>query len=233
MSMMRGAIQVSIGFLIVMVISALVMIFMMSWISGMFPQITKISEFATSQAQQQMINEFSKGNDVILATIPYEQKFQPGSEVQFKVGVKKMNVPDENNFFATCIGAMEAVTCVTTDRPTPMSVCDTNRDGVLTPTEAAAGSVCGIQFKMDPNTRIDDRNDIKLLAATMVIPQKYTVGSGDGATQYDLDKGTYGYKIYVCSSPTLTTGTGNNAQTFRCNGLTSSSGEYDFIVQVA
>ncbi len=196
----KGAIQVSIGFLIVMVISALVMIFMMSWIGGMFPQLTKISTFATTQAEQQMMNEFSKGDNVLLATVPYKEQFQPGSEVWFKIGVKKTGVDDADNFFSLCVGKMSGATCVTPSEENPSAVCSGNDDE------------CKITFKFSPLTKIINRNGIETMAAVMQIP-------ADG-----VDKGIYGYRIYVCAS---------DKATDTCDGLQESVGQYDFLVQVS
>ena len=98
----------SVSFLIIMVISALVMIFIMGWMSSLFPTLTRIGDYATSQAEQQMMNKFAEGLDVVLATIPYKEKFSPGSEVWFKIGVKKNAEVDEKDYFALCVGTMES-----------------------------------------------------------------------------------------------------------------------------
>ena len=46
---MRGGLQVSVGFLIIMVVSALVLIFIMGWLGALFPQLTRIGEYATAR----------------------------------------------------------------------------------------------------------------------------------------------------------------------------------------
>lgn len=168
--MMKGAIQVSIGFLIVMVISALVMIFMMSWLSGMFPELTEISKYATAQAEQQMMNEFAKGGDTVLATIPTQQTFAPGSKVRFRLGVRKTAAVDDKDFFALCIGKMSATSCVPPgDAPV-----------------AAANDNSGILFQFPKITKITERGDISLMTGMMEI-------SGT------VSAGTYGYRIYACA----------------------------------
>ena len=166
---MKGAIEVSVGFLIIMVISALVLIFMMGWLTPLFGQLQQITRFATTQAEQQMMDKFADGDDVILATIPYKEKFEPGSEVYFKIGVKKMARVDEDDFFAMCVGTMESNTCTTPSELTPITV-----------------GTSGIQFKFSPMVKIEERADIVRSSAIMTIPS-------------DTETGIYGFKIYVCS----------------------------------
>lgn len=169
---MRGGLQVSVGFLIIMVVSALVLIFIMGWLGQLFPQLTRIGEYATAQAEQQMMNEFAKGTDVILATIPYKERFSPGSEVHFKIGVKKTIMVDEYEFFSLCVGTMESTICKTPSQLTPEVV-----------------GASGIEFKFTPMTKIINRGDTQLLTAIMTIPG-------------DVQPGTYGFKIYACPAQT-------------------------------
>ena len=112
-----------------------------------------------------------KGLDVILATIPYKQKFSPGSEVLFKVGSKKMAAVDEMDFFAMCVGKMDKTTCTTPSGENPVAVSDDSS---------------GIRFKFPPMTKITNRGDISLSSAIMEIPS-------------ETDAGTYGFRIYVCA----------------------------------
>jgi hypothetical protein len=172
--MMRGAIQVSIGFLIVMVISALVMIFMMGWLSSMFPELTEISEYATAQAEQQMMNEFAKGGDTILATIPTQQTFAPGSKIRFKVGVRKTASVDEKEIFTLCVGKMSGTTC-TTPGDNPVSI---------------SGDTSGVKFQFPATTKIVERNQIALMSGVMEIGP-------------DVVSGLYGFRIYVCAEDNI------------------------------
>jgi len=169
---MRGGLQVSVGFLIIMVVSALVLIFIMGWLGALFPQLTRIGEYATAQAEQQMMNEFAETTDVILATIPYKEKFSPGSEVYFKIGIKKTEEVDEYDYFSLCVGTMESTVCKTPTELNPTTVGNSK-----------------IQFKFTPVTKITNRGEIVLLTAIMTIP-------------VDTQPGIYGFKIYVCPAQT-------------------------------
>ncbi len=195
--MFKGAIQVSIGFLIVMVISALVMIFMMGWLSGMFPELTEISEYATAQAEQQMMNEFAKGGDTILATIPTQQTFAPGSKVRFKLGVRKTAEVDDQQYFSMCVGKMSDVYCKTPG-DSPITV------------NGQTGSTTDIMFQFPAVTRIAQRGDISLMSGIMEIPS-------------DVNTGTHGFRIYACAVDTAGA---------PCQGLSTSYGQYDFIIEV-
>ena len=170
---MKGAVEVAIGFLIVMVISALVMIFMMGWLGGMFPELTEISQYATSQAEQQMMNEFAKAGDTILATIPTQNTFAPGSRIRFKVGVRKTAEVDDYDYFALCFGQMSKIIC-TTPTDSPVSI---------------TGDPSGIKFQFPAVTKITTRGDISLMSGIMEIPDTVT-------------EGTYGFRIYVCEGST-------------------------------
>ena len=165
---MKGAIEVSVGFMIIIVVSAIVLIFIMGWLGSLFPKLTQISEYASAQAEQQMMNKFAEGTDVILATIPYKEKFSPGSEVHFKIGIKKNADADTNNFFALCVGTMEGTTCKTPSELNPIAV-----------------GTSGIQFKFTPITKIMTRGQTGLLTSVMTIPT-------------EVKPGIYGFKIYVC-----------------------------------
>ncbi|UCD02994.1 MAG: hypothetical protein JSV63_04405 [Candidatus Aenigmatarchaeota archaeon] len=172
--MMKGAIQVSIGFLIVMVISALVMIFMFGWLGSIFPQLTEISEYATAQAQEQMMNKFAEGGDTVLATIPTQQTFAPGSLVRFKLGIRKTAAVDDSEYFTLCVGKMAATNCVTPgDTPSPA------------PTDQT-----GIKFQFPGVTKIEERGQISLMSGVMEIPST-------------VPTGTHGFRIYVCDNPGL------------------------------
>lgn len=166
---MKGALQVSVGFLIIMVVSALVLIFIMGWLSTLFPTLTRIGEYATAQAEQQMMNKFAEGSEEILATIPYKEKFDPGSEVLFKIGVRKMASVDAFDYFALCVGTMESTVCQTPSGLTPIPI-----------------GMSGIEFKFTPITKITERGETERLAAVMTIPRGTTPG-------------IYGFKIYVCA----------------------------------
>ena len=171
---MKGAIEVSVGFLIIMVVSALVLIFIMGWLGQLFPQLQQITRYATQQAEQEMMNKFAEGTDVLLATVPYRESFQPGSEVHFKIGAKKTASVDDYSYFTLCVGEMERTTCKTPSELTPIIV---------------GGS--GITFKFSPTTKINNRGDIKLLSAIMTVPK-------------ETKSGIYGFKVYVCPARTET-----------------------------
>jgi hypothetical protein len=168
---MKGAIQVSIGFLIIMVVSAIVLIFIMSWLGGLFPQLQQISTYATQQAEQEMMNKFAESGDKILATLPYKAKFQPGSEVHYKIGVRKTAEVDDDDYFSLCVGMMDKTTCTTPSGDSPVEV---------------QGDSSGIQFKFATIQKITERGAIARGSAIMVIPS-------------DTPSGIYGFKIYVCS----------------------------------
>lgn len=174
---MKGAIQVSVGFLIIMVVSALVLIFIMGWLGGLFPQLSQITRYATQQAEQEMMNKFAEGGDIILATLPYKETFQPGSEVHFKIGVRKTARVDNYDYFALCVGEMDKTTCTPTAGTNPVTI---------------SGDTSGIMFKFPQVTKIEERGDISRLSAIMVIP-------------HETQSGIYGFKIYVCAVSQMST----------------------------
>ena len=108
------------------------------------------------------------GTDVILTTIPYNGKFSPGSEVDFKIGVRKTAEVDTYNYFALCIGTIESMTCKTPSGADPVAV-----------------GLSGIQFKFWPVIKISNTNQTGILSLIMSIPA-------------DAKPGIYGFTIYVC-----------------------------------
>jgi len=183
MAVFKGAIEVSVGFLIIIIVSALVLIFIMGWLGNIFPTLTKVGDYATAQAQDQMMNKFaeSSSTDVILATIPVREKFSPGSEVPFKIGVRKTADVDTYSYFAICIGVMESTSCKTPTEANPIPVGTSN-----------------IEFKFSPVIKIASRGTGPPQAATMIVPT---------ATK----PGVYGFKLYVCPV-TSVSGTCNGLQ---------------------
>ena len=67
-----------------------------------------------------------------------------------------------------------------------------------------------MKFQFPATTKIVERNQISLMSGVMEI------GS-------DVNTGTYGFRIYVCAEDNI----GN-----KCQGLSESYGQYDFIIEV-
>jgi len=172
---MKGAIEVSVGFLIIMVVSALVLIFIMGWLGGLFPQLQQITRYATAQAEQEMMNKFAEGGDIMLATLPYKEVFQPGSQVHFKIGVKKNTAVKDNDYFAFCVGKMDQTSCTSPAGENPVAV---------------TGDTSKIQFKFPQVTKITETGDIGMMSAVMVIPR-------------ETKTGIYGFRMYTCSGTSV------------------------------
>ncbi len=170
---MKGSIQVSIGFLITMVIAALVMIFIMGWLNQIFPTLTRIGDYATNNAENEMMKKFAEGSDVVASTIPTKVSFQKGSEIEFIVGVKKTAaIDDETDYFAICASlSAETSTC---SYPTPGE-----------PMIAAAGDDSGILFLMPPTERIENRGQVGRFSVLMQIPPS-------------TEAGFYSYRLFAC-----------------------------------
>src|SRR4030042_5820230 len=123
---MKGALEVSIGFIIIMVISALVLIFALSWLGGMWKQMTQISTYMTGQAVKQMTDSLRGGDDVILTTLPYSAEgvtLPKSSVTSFKIGVKRTSQAESlggtawsgtgqgSGIFSLCIGKLDTPSC--------------------------------------------------------------------------------------------------------------------------
>ncbi len=170
--MRKGAIQISIGFLIIMVISALVMIFIMGWMGQIFPSLTRIGDYATSSAENEMMKKFTEGTDIVASTIPTRVTFQKGSQVEFIVGVKKTALIDDDiDFFTICV----AVSAELDDCTEPESVA-----------VEAEGDDSGITFLMPPAERVERRGVVGRFSVLMDIPT-------------DTDEGFYSYRIFACA----------------------------------
>jgi hypothetical protein len=171
---MKGSIQVSVGFLIIMVVSALVLIFIMGWLGQIFPTLTRIGDYATNNAENEMMKKFAEGSDVVASTIPTRVAFQKGSEVEFIVGVKKTSaVPDTTNFFAICVASSAAT-----------SGC--NSPSVNTPIVSASGDFTSkIKFLLPPTERVENRGDVGRFSILMQIPS-------------DAPQGFYSFRILAC-----------------------------------
>jgi hypothetical protein len=109
--MRKGALQVSIGFIVVMVISALILIFALSWLGQMWSGMTSIGTYMTGQAQQKMMDELRGGNDVVLSTFPFSQEgelVERGKVISFMLGVKKDSEVEDYNVFTINIVGMNS-----------------------------------------------------------------------------------------------------------------------------
>jgi hypothetical protein len=173
--MRKGGIEVSIGFLIVMIVAALTMIFIMGWITNMFPVLQDMGTYATESARKQMMDKFAEGTTTVLATIPTNKQFSPGLNVRFSIGVKKSStVKEGENFFSMCIGKTGEEGCTM---------------GSSVPVAAPDDEDLGIKFQFSPMVRIDNRGDVKTDEAAMQI----TAGNTELT-------GLHGYTLYVCKS---------------------------------
>lgn len=202
---MKGAVQVSIGFIIIMVISALVLIFALSWLGGMWNQMKQIGTYMTGQAIKQMTDSLRQGNDVILTTFPYSSEgvtIPVGSTTAFKVGVKKtagaVIGSQEVDFFAICVSNLNDATC-------------------QSPTGTQMGvDLSGIKLTFPSMLTIKQRGQIQMVDSDMTIPGTYDpVASGD----------IRGFRVFVCSAST---------SAGRCTGLGDPNlyGYTDFIIHI-
>jgi len=207
---MKGALEVSIGFIIIMVISALVLIFALSWLGGMWKQMTQISTYMTGQAVKQMTDSLRGGDDVILTTLPYSAEgveIPVNSKTSFKIGVKRTAEAEAiatqgtsaewDGFFSLCIGRLNDATC------TPISG------------NAISIDINNIKFTYPKNLRINERGGVQMVDADMSIPTEYN------AETYPIQ----GFRIFVCA---LQSAGG------QCNGLSDPNlyGYTDFIVHI-
>ncbi len=178
---MKGAIQVSVGFLIIMVVSALVLIFIMGWLGQIFPTLTRIGDYATTSAENEMMKKFSEGSDAVATTIPTKVDFSPGTEIEFIVGIKKTTGMDEYNYFALCIATGQSDRCTSPS----ISATDSTSKSV-----AASGDNSGIMFLFAPNKKIETRGSVGRVTILMQIP-------------HDTAAGFYNYRFFGCgvSSP--------------------------------
>jgi hypothetical protein len=168
--MRKGSIEVSIGFLIVMIIAALSMIFIMGWMGQLFPTLQDIGDYATANARTQMMNEFGKGATTVLATVPNNKDFAPGSNVKFLIGVKKQASVDESNYFNLCVATLGSTDCEA-ETGTPV---------------AAAEDTSGVLFSFQPTIALVKRGDTDTVEAAMQIPA-------------GVAPDTYGFVIYACA----------------------------------
>jgi hypothetical protein len=174
--MMKGSIEVTIGFLIVMVIAALTMIFVMGWMGQLFPTLQDIGTFATDKAKTQMMEEFGKGAATILATVPDNKEFPPGSNVKFIIGVKKQAGVDESNYFNLCVAKTGSTGCESDTGGTPVPAADDDS---------------GVLFSFQPTIPLVKRGDTDTVTATMQIGG-------------EVEPDTYGFVIYACAKTTVT-----------------------------
>ncbi|MFH0956258.1 MAG: hypothetical protein V1813_00185 [Candidatus Aenigmatarchaeota archaeon] len=176
--MRKGSIEVSIGFLIVMIIAALTMIFIMGWMGQLFPTLQDIGDYATSNARTQMMEEFGKGAATILATVPNNKDFAPGSNVKFLIGVKKQASVDDKDYFNFCIATLSSTDGCEPDTGTLVAAYDSDDTNNV--------DISGIKFSFKPDIKLTNRGESDTVEAEMQIP---------GTVETD----TYGYVIYVCA----------------------------------
>lgn len=131
-------------------------------------------ESTTVLAEQQMLNEFVRGEDAILATIPTSHKsYHLNSITEFKIAVKKTVESGDAEYFSVCIGTQTSNSC----KIQPSSGVDF----------AASGDDSGIIFNFitEPVRKITTVNDISILSASMEINEH-------------VEEGIYGFRIYLC-----------------------------------
>lgn len=93
----RGAIQISIGFVVIIVLAVLILTLGIGWVRSLFTTITEITTQVTDIAKQNLIQNLRKGDDKVMLTIPDKIRQRRGVAGQFGVGIK--NVDNEGHCF--------------------------------------------------------------------------------------------------------------------------------------
>jgi hypothetical protein len=137
-----------------------------------------VGTFATDSRRALMMNEFGKGGQILLATLPasYNYTKSPGLSVRFLIGVKRNSSILNKEYFALCMTSYGANGGCTPINP------------ALTKIE---GDTSGVMFRMSKNViMLENRGEVKVTEATMLIPPSA--------------EGTNKYTIYACpvDSPT-------------------------------
>ena len=138
------AMNLSIGYIITIVLGVIILIFGMQFIFGTFSTMNQITDYISNKAQQDMINSLRNADDVVSTTFP---KSTTGTEVpknsivSFNIGVKKTNQVEDINTFSLNIAS------TTGTMPT------------------------GIKFTYRDRINIIERDDIKLTQVDMTVQQ--------------------------------------------------------------
>jgi hypothetical protein len=217
---MKGAIEVSIGFLIIMVISALVLIFIMGWLGQIFPTLTRIGDYATINAENEMMKKFSEGSDAVASTIPTKVNFQAGSEVEFFVGIKKTSEQKGSNWFRLCVAAGAGTTECAYPKTANTAVAAAGDDG---------NDASGIVFLYAPEKEITNVGEVGRVTVLMQIPS----GTEDGF---------YNFRFFACGSETqdfptdydfdIDSEVSDGDVESWCTDVDHAFGDTDFIVRV-
>lgn len=88
----KGAIELSISFIVVIVIAVMILALSIGLFSGWFQQISRIGTRVTDIAQQQLIQELRKGDEKIGLTVPDRNIQKRGTSGEIGVGIKNTEI---------------------------------------------------------------------------------------------------------------------------------------------
>jgi hypothetical protein len=94
---MKGAIQMSIGFIVAIVFAVILLSLFITWMQGFFGQITVITEDLTQEASIKIKDTF-KNTDSNFAVWPNEWTMDRGTELKLLAGIKN-NAPDTQSHY--------------------------------------------------------------------------------------------------------------------------------------
>jgi hypothetical protein len=91
----KAAFQMSLGFIVAIVLSVTLLILSISWLNSMFSSITDITDKVTTQAHEELAKNLQSGKAKVGMTIPDKVKQDRSKEGKFEVGIKNQDYDDQ------------------------------------------------------------------------------------------------------------------------------------------
>ena len=95
---MRGAVQLSIGFIVTVVIAVVLLSLALTWLRGMFGGIGGLTEDLTQQAQAKLRESF-RGGEINFAIWPSQWEVQKGGSVKLSAGILNNAEDGEDHYY--------------------------------------------------------------------------------------------------------------------------------------
>lgn len=95
----KGAIELSLGFIVAVVFAVVLLSLSLTWLSGMFNPIKDITHKTTEIATKQLLDQLSTGNKKVGVAAPDVTTWRRGETGSFALGVKNDDINNEKTYY--------------------------------------------------------------------------------------------------------------------------------------
>lgn len=98
MSQRKGAIQISLGIIVVVVFSVILLSLLLSWVYGIFDPFTEITHKVTDVARQELLSKLAQAGGRVGIAAPAITEWKRGETGSFALGIRNSDPANDNTY---------------------------------------------------------------------------------------------------------------------------------------